>query len=456
MRVRWLDLKERSRELRKSNIKLILSVSAAMTILLVPVIIQGRSDESSSRLVYLPKNHPNETEKSSTRQLHLNDTGANQSESKAAEDNNNNNQTLIDKTVVYDPLGETEFDEPDEVNDTIDRNVDRKIPLETLVQFDYEQQEHANGQLNRPSRGKLSSTQFDDIDALNLTSFYERRPKVANKTSKTREQQQQQQRDYYHRIGRNGSFTTGSRRVSVKPAKIKDRWLREQTGLDHYKAQGSYLMESSEKNTFQVANLCAMQLSSSPGVCITYGAVESAVQAARRVISFGGLPGDLDSLEPSERTINTIGELIEWTTRILAAQFGLSSDEIALDMSQIDIRQTSLWRTCPRIFRSMPFLTCPLSRYRTYNGECNNLASPHLGATYMPFVRQLLPQYGDSVGAPRVSCADKGAALPPARLVALHLHPDLNSASADESVLFTAWGQLVNHDLALAAGARRK
>lgn len=413
-------------------------------------------EQNSSRQMYSPKNLT-EVELELAPQIikplpATNLTSANYNQS----DISDADRTLIEKTVVYDPLGEAEFDDGEENEAARDSSVDKKIPFEEpLVQFDNEQQESPNG---RVPESKLEA-EFEDLDALNLTSFYgssERVKDAADEPIRGGAMRLKLRGNHYSGRTNTTSLLTGEPTKRLHQPKAHTGAI-----IETYRAQASHLMESSgERSAFQVANMCAMQLSSSPGICITYGAVEFAIRAARRVVRFSGLPEDLNSAEPSERTINTIGELNEWTTRILASQFGLGADEVALDMgNQIDIRQTSLWRTCPRIFRSMPILSCPVSRYRTYNGECNNLASPHLGATYMPFVRQLLPQYRDSVGEPRGSQwarADTGAPLPSARLVALHLHPDLDSVSSDQSVLFSAWGQLVNHDLALAAGARRK
>lgn len=71
----------------------------------------------------------------------------------------------------------------------------------------------------------------------------------------------------------------------------------------------------------------------------------------------------------------------------------------------------------------------------------------------MPFVRLQPADYGDGVGFARRSSLT-GNQLPPARLVAVNLHPDLETPSSDLSVLFMSWGQLVNHDLAQASTAR--
>jgi hypothetical protein len=227
------------------------------------------------------------------------------------------------------------------------------------------------------------------------------------------------------------------------------------------------------------SNNCAM-LSAASGTCVDYQSVEQAVAQARRLIAFRR-PGGLNSLEPSESTVHSIGELTEWTSRLIAMRFGLSSDEVAHSMGQIDVSQTSLWRLCPRLFRSPWARQCytyqpatasaaavqPLyyqldpnqvalssGRYRSLTGQCNNPLVPNLGSSLMDFVRLNEPDYGDGVGSSRRPQSGVGE-LPPARLVSLALHsgtPDL--PSDDLAAMFAAWGQLINHDLAFASGAR--
>jgi len=197
--------------------------------------------------------------------------------------------------------------------------------------------------------------------------------------------------------------------------------------------------------------VCAMALAR--GGCITYHMVEWAIRNAKRALKFRQ-PRGLNSLDLSEATINSIGELNELTTRILARRFRLSWEEISFEMEQINIGRTSLWGSCPSFYRSPP--RCPLlSRYRSHSGQCNNLLAPNLGSSNMPFVRILPPDYGDAVGAPRLS-ASTGNQLPPARLLALALHPDIENFSPDQSAMYMSWGQLINHDIALASGARGK
>lgn len=218
----------------------------------------------------------------------------------------------------------------------------------------------------------------------------------------------------------------------------------EKPGLVESVAQESYSSNSPQ---------CALPLRS--GICLTYDMIEWAIDRASDGLRFQPPPARaLESPEPTEATINAIGELNEISTRILAQNFNLDWQEITFGLEQINMSQTSLWEICPAVFRTPPNCRV-LTRYRTHSGQCNNLIAGHLGTSNMPFVRILPADYSDGVGAPRCS-SFSGAQLPPARLVALSLHPDIENSNAQHSVLYMAWGQLLNHDLSLASGARGK
>lgn len=188
------------------------------------------------------------------------------------------------------------------------------------------------------------------------------------------------------------------------------------------------------------------------GDCVTYSMVEWAISRARSELGFTQ-PADVNSLEPGEASINAVGELVETTTRLLTGRLGLTADEVESELGQVDIGLTSLRRSCPLIFRQTP--TCPMlpDRYRSPTGRCNNLIWPYRGSSNMPFVRMLPSEYADAIGLPRRS-PTTGNELPPVRLVSLNLHPDVDNHNDDLSMLFMSWGQLINHDLALASGAR--
>ncbi|XP_021203081.2 chorion peroxidase [Bombyx mori] len=89
---------------------------------------------------------------------------------------------------------------------------------------------------------------------------------------------------------------------------------------------------------------------------------------------------------------------------------------------------------------------CPdtQSRYRSIDGECNNLANPTWGAVNTGFERLLPPDYSDGVWAMRVSAA--GNPLPSARVVSSVLLPEGNHPSPTHNLMFMQFGQFIAHD----------
>lgn len=357
-------------------------------------------------------------------------------------------------------------DQDDKCNSTSAANASSTVgPIE----FDENEHEVDDGDDDKGKRNQNGSPvanhnkttsfeDFDDYKALNLDDFYglsadKDKPAAANYSSSLE-----------------GKFFND--KMAPPPREPKDK-------TDRYRFSETNPIGASSGGgdgggPVTLMNACAMPLSS--GACITFNMVELATSQARRVLRFRR-PEGLESLEPSESTINTIGELNELTARILALQLHLTPDEIAFGMEQIDVRRTSLWRSCPRIYRLPMARSCLggsalfpsqfyqsaannieqrflLERYRSHTGQCNNPIEPRLGASHMPFVRMLPPEYADYVGSPRRAAS--GSSLPPPRLVALSLHPDLSRPSDDLSALFANWGQLINHDLAMASNARGK
>lgn len=198
---------------------------------------------------------------------------------------------------------------------------------------------------------------------------------------------------------------------------------------------------------------CAFVLHRESKGCISYADIDEAIERAKDQLG-SDLSGSDEGEELSEASINSIGELSEQTTRILADKFELTWDEISSELEQVDMSKTIMWKHCPKSLKRPPVCT-KLSRYRTHSGHCNNLVKgTHLGATNTPFKRNLAPDYGDKVGEPRTGVSS--GELPPVRLISLNLHPDFDVPSQDHSALFMAWGQLLNHDLAMASNARGK
>ncbi|XP_050098236.1 peroxidase-like [Anopheles aquasalis] len=91
------------------------------------------------------------------------------------------------------------------------------------------------------------------------------------------------------------------------------------------------------------------------------------------------------------------------------------------------------------------------SRYRTFDGTCNNLQNPSWGAANTVYGRLIAADYGDGVKSPRK--ATSGADLPSARTVSNKLFSDANVLDPAYTLINMQFGQIVAHDMGFTAGA---
>lgn len=189
-------------------------------------------------------------------------------------------------------------------------------------------------------------------------------------------------------------------------------------------------------------------------VCITSEDVNKAIAKAKQQRGFTSVPDEeINSIEPSPPVIAELGELNQEVTKILSQNFDLSADEILNGLPLIDMSRTDFWPICPLMVK--PVLCDPTGRFRSFTGHCNNLNNPAWGAAQTPFVRYLAPAHPDGIHLDRVSALD-GSELPSPRLVTSMVHRDHDQPSGDLSLLIMVWGQIIDHDVALAAPPRGK
>ncbi|XP_068081797.1 peroxidase isoform X2 [Anabrus simplex] len=178
------------------------------------------------------------------------------------------------------------------------------------------------------------------------------------------------------------------------------------------------------------------------GGCISYGAVDEAFLQAREKV---GLRRPLR--DNSLHSLSLLGTSLQETTRILADRFRLSREEISSLLPKIDTTNTRISSFCPRFLEHTQ--PCTVTRYRRYDGTCNNLQHPTWGAAKVAFRRLLPPNYADGVSEPRAG--RNGFPLPNPRSVSAHVHRDGEAHDHAVTFLFVAWGQLLDHDLTFTA-----
>ncbi|XP_068229141.1 peroxidase-like [Palaemon carinicauda] len=176
--------------------------------------------------------------------------------------------------------------------------------------------------------------------------------------------------------------------------------------------------------------------------CITYNDVNMAFSTSlqkRAVVKPSG--------EWKPEDIAPLGEVLLETSRILARRFDLTQYEMWMLLPTVDVSKTDIAQFCPD-FAS--HIDCSAGIYRRYDGLCNNLQVPTLGASRSVFARLVRPAYSDGLQAPRESVV-RGASLPNPRLVSTKLHRDEGYHDHAVTLFLIAWGQFMDHDFTLTA-----
>lgn len=89
------------------------------------------------------------------------------------------------------------------------------------------------------------------------------------------------------------------------------------------------------------------------------------------------------------------------------------------------------------------------TKYRNYDGTCNNRNHPRWGSSYIPFRRALNPDYCDGISSPR--CSTEGKELASAREVSITVHRPSYYTDPHFTVMLAVWGQFLDHDITATA-----
>ncbi|XP_066254166.1 peroxidase-like [Euwallacea similis] len=93
---------------------------------------------------------------------------------------------------------------------------------------------------------------------------------------------------------------------------------------------------------------------------------------------------------------------------------------------------------------------CSQSRYRSYDGSCNNLGNPGLGTPQTRYNRLLPAKYGDGISTPTE--AKSGNPLPSARTVSVSIYPHVPLEDPIWTLNAMQYGQIITHDMSLIVG----
>lgn len=96
-----------------------------------------------------------------------------------------------------------------------------------------------------------------------------------------------------------------------------------------------------------------------------------------------------------------------------------------------------------------PSKSCQDSKYRTIDGSCNNLKHTEWGMSETPYWRLVQNNYGDGISSLPISST--GKPLVSARQIRLSVFTNKEINDQKYTLLTMQWGQLIAHDMSLAA-----
>ncbi|XP_048007115.1 peroxidase-like isoform X1 [Leguminivora glycinivorella] len=156
-----------------------------------------------------------------------------------------------------------------------------------------------------------------------------------------------------------------------------------------------------------------------------------------------GLPSDDAMLYEKSSMIITKASQNLVVTR--CTRFGLAKDECASYVSTLNLRDTEYGPECAALERLACRSNKLSSRYRSFDGSCNNPVRSSWGQSLTGYKRLLHPRYADGIEEPRTSANYKP--LPSARLVSTKLTSNLDRPDDKKSIALPVWSQFIYQDL---------
>ncbi|NWX15910.1 PERE peroxidase, partial [Aegotheles bennettii] len=163
--------------------------------------------------------------------------------------------------------------------------------------------------------------------------------------------------------------------------------------------------------------------------------------------------------DPVGRTRSAVraADYLETTLKLLKTKLHLSGKWRFNVTDLLDAKQKELISRETGCDYQVHSIKCPENDiYRTITGECNNRERSYLGSSNRALARWLPAVYDDGVSVPRGASEGKlyhGFPLPLVRKVSNEIAHTANENITQDrelSLVFTQWGQWINHDIDLA------
>ncbi|XP_073952337.1 salivary peroxidase/catechol oxidase-like isoform X2 [Choristoneura fumiferana] len=126
-------------------------------------------------------------------------------------------------------------------------------------------------------------------------------------------------------------------------------------------------------------------------------------------------------------------------------RYGLPNDECASYISTLNLRESEYGPECAALERLACRTNKLSSRYRSFDGSCNNPVRSSWGQGLTGYKRLLHPRYADGIEEPRTSVDHRP--LPSARLVSTKLTSNLDRPDSKKTIVLPVWSQFIYHDL---------
>lgn len=125
--------------------------------------------------------------------------------------------------------------------------------------------------------------------------------------------------------------------------------------------------------------------------------------------------------------------------------YGVEKDECSGYISTISLRESEYGPECAQLER----FTCPKnkmsSKYRMFDGSCNNPVRSSWGQALTGYKRLLHPRYADGIEQPHRAASRND--LPSPRLVSVVLCDNMDVPEEKKTIVLPLWSQFIFHDL---------
>ncbi|CAG9135347.1 unnamed protein product [Plutella xylostella] len=165
--------------------------------------------------------------------------------------------------------------------------------------------------------------------------------------------------------------------------------------------------------------------------------------SAAQGLLINGYPSD-DAMhyEKSSMTITKASQNLVVTR---CTRYGLPNDECASYISTLNLRESEYGGECAALERFTCRTQKTSSKYRSFDGSCNNPMRSSWGQALTGYKRILHPRYHDGIEEPRRAVSH--GPLPSSRVISMKLGDNLDVPEEKKTMALAVFSQFIYHDL---------